>query len=81
MMKTKYYILSLLLGLLLLGASGCQDVMETLVKAPDPYIENIVQGHEQIYSIKAICRLRQRQGVKRREAGGELVRLRPLSPQ
>lgn len=58
MMKTKYYIPSLhLLGLLLLVASGCQDVMEKIVKAPDPYIENIVQGHEQIYSIKAILRL------------------------
>ena len=37
--------------------SSCQRLMEELVKSPEPYIENIVEGHEQIYSIQAILRL------------------------
>lgn len=41
--------------------SSCQRLMEELVKSPEPYIENIVEGHEQIYSIQAILRLAQRQ--------------------
>lgn len=42
---------------LILGAVGCQSLMEKIVKAPDPYIENIVEGHEQIYSVQVILRL------------------------
>ncbi|CQB87676.1 Uncharacterised protein [Chlamydia trachomatis] len=49
-----------LLTALLLTLGSCQRLMEQLVKSPEPYIENIVEGHEQIYSIQAILRLAQR---------------------
>lgn len=53
----KRYILLLCAFPLMIGMLSCQDLMEKIVKAPDPYIENIVEGHEQIYSIQAILRL------------------------
>lgn len=45
---------------LLLSLTSCQGLMEKLVRSPDPYIENIIEGHEQIYSVQAILRLAQR---------------------
>lgn len=61
-MNQKINLLPLfLLTITVLALSSCQRLMEELVKSPEPYIENIVEGHEQIYSIQAILRLAQRQ--------------------
>ena len=45
------------IAILLLALTGCRDTMQKIVKAPAPFIETVVVGHEQIYTVQAILRL------------------------
>ena len=60
MNKRMTIVPSMLFVAALFVLGGCQGLMEKIVKSPEPYIENIVEGHEQIYSVQAILRLAQR---------------------
>lgn len=56
------------IAILLLALTGCKDTMQKIVKAPAPFIETVVVGHEQIYTVQAILRL----AVRHADPAGEV---------
>ena len=56
------------IAILLLALMGCKDTMQKIVKAPAPFIETVVVGHEQIYTVQAILRL----AVRHADPAGEV---------
>lgn len=56
------------IAILLLALTSCKDTMQKIVKAPAPFIETVVVGHEQIYTVQAILRL----AVRHADPAGEV---------
>ena len=64
------------IAILLLALTSCKDTMQKIVKAPAPFIETVVVGHEQFYTVQAILRL----AVRHADPAGEVSDVRRYYP-